>query len=70
LVDELVARGQVLEPGQAYAFVRLPIFREGTYTADNLRPVNAKEHFGLTGRIHKQIHDLPDGAQVNIKLVD
>ena len=70
LIDELAAKGQVLKPGQSYAFVILPIFREGTYAADNLRPVNAKEHFGLTGRIHKQIRDLPDGAQVNIKLVD
>jgi Domain of unknown function (DUF1851) len=70
LIDELAAKGQVLEPGQSYTFVRLPIFREGTYTADNLRRINAREHFGLTGRIHQQIHDLPDGTEVNIKLVD
>ena len=46
LVDELVARGQVVELGQSNTFLRLPIFRDGTDAADNLRPVNAKERLG------------------------
>jgi hypothetical protein len=35
-----------------------------------VRPANAMEHFGLTGWILKEIYDLPDGTQVNFKLVD
>jgi len=70
LIEQLVAAGKVLKTGQCYSFTTLPIFREGTYTVDNLRPCGAKEHFGFTGDVHKRIHDLPDGAKVQFKVVE
>jgi hypothetical protein len=70
LIEKLINAGKALSPGQCYTFVTLPIFREGTYTAENLNPVDAREHFGLTGYNHKEISNLPDGATVNIKIVE
>ena len=70
LIEKLVQAGKVLKAGECYTFVTLPIFREGTYTVENLNPVNAKFHFGLSGSIHEQIRELPDGAKVEIKIVD
>jgi len=55
-------------PGECYTFVTLPIFREGKYEVDNLNPAPAREHYGLTGSIHKQLRDLPNSAQVQIKV--
>ena len=70
LIEQLVAAGKVLQPGQCYGFTILPIFREGTYTIDNLRPMSAKEHFVITGGLHKAIQDVPDGAKVQFKQVE
>jgi hypothetical protein len=69
LIEKLISAGKTLSPGRCYTFVTLPIFREGTYAVENLNPVDAREHFGLTGHIHKEISNLPDGATVEIKIV-
>lgn len=70
LIEELIRAGKTLAPGRCYTFAILPIFREGTYTVENLNPVDAKEHFGLTGHMHKEISNLPDGTTVKIKIVE
>ena len=66
LVGQLHAAGKVPGPGECYTFVTLPVFREGQYEVDNLNPVPAREHYGLTGLMHKRLRDLPDGAQVQL----
>ena len=48
----------------------LPIFQEATYTVDNVVPLGMQEHFEVTADLHRQIADLPDGAQVRIEIVD
>lgn len=68
LVGELHAAGKVTGPGECYTFVILPIFREGKYEVDNLNPVPAREHYELTGSMHKRLRDLPDGAQVRVNV--
>jgi len=68
LVGQLHAAGKVPGPGECYTFVTLPVFREGKYEVDNLNPVPAREHYGLSGSIHKRLRDLPDGAQVRVKV--
>jgi hypothetical protein len=70
LIEELIQAGRVLNEGQCYTFVTLPVFREGAYAAENLNPVDAKQHFGLTGSIHKQISSLQDGDTVRLKILD
>jgi len=69
LVGQLHAAGKVPGPDECYTFVTLPIFREGKYEVDNLNPVSAREHYGLTGSMHKRLRDLQDGAQVKINVV-
>ena len=66
LVEQLRAAGKVLEAGECYTYVILPIFAEGKYEVDNLNPVRAREHFGLTGGIHKDLQTVPDGTKVRL----
>jgi Domain of unknown function (DUF1851) len=66
LVAQLKESGKHLLPDQCYTFVVLPVFKEGKYEASNLNPVPAREHFGVTGEIHRQIRELPDGAKIKI----
>ena len=68
-VTELIAAGKLLGEKQVYSFKKLPIIG-GEYTVDNIDPTDISVHFTLTGVIHEQIKDLPDGTKVQIKLVD
>jgi hypothetical protein len=67
LIEELKVAGKGLQPDYCYTYVTLPIFKEGKYEVSNLNPVPAVEHFSLTGAIHRQIRELPDGANVSLK---
>jgi len=67
LVKALQAAGKSLSPGQCYSYTTLPVFAEGSFSVENMYPLDAKEHFSLTGRVMQQIQSLPDGAQVSIK---
>ena len=69
LIAELRSVGKIAQEGYCYSFVTLPIFKEGKYEVGNLNPISAKEHFSITGMMHKEIHSLPDGATVEIKIV-
>jgi hypothetical protein len=69
LVEDLHAAGKIPGPGCCYTFTILPVFAEGRYEVTNLNPVPAKEHFALTGHMHRQIKSLPDGAQVRVRVV-
>jgi hypothetical protein len=44
------------------------VFAEGSFSVENMFPVDAKEHFALSGHIIKQIQSLPDGSQVSISI--
>jgi hypothetical protein len=68
LVVALEAEGKGRAPDQCYTYAILPIFAEGKFETWNVKPVPAHEHFCLTAHIHKQIAELPDGAQVKISV--
>ncbi|CAN7509530.1 T6SS immunity protein Tdi1 domain-containing protein [Acidovorax sp. LjRoot194] len=68
LVEQLHAADKVPGPGECYTFVTMPIFREGKYEVDNLNPAPAREHYGLTGSMHKRLRELVDGAHVQVKV--
>src|SRR5687768_5314263 len=70
LVERLHEAGKIPGEGCCYTYVTLPIFKEGKYEVDNLNPVPARSHFGLTGQLHQQLADVPDGAKVKIQVVD
>ena len=69
LVQQLKEAGKLLKPDHCYTYVTLPIFAEGKYEVSNLTPVPAREHFGLTGSMHQQLHALPNGAKVKFRVV-
>lgn len=48
IVDQLVASGAVLGPGQCYSFRQLPVLG-GAYSADNRMVFPIREHFGALG---------------------
>jgi hypothetical protein len=69
LIEQLRTAGKLLQPGECYTFVTLPLFAEGKYEVDNLNPVRAREHFALTGGIHKDLQSYPDGSKVKLTVV-
>lgn len=68
LIERLQASGKILQPGQCYTYVTLPVFAEGKYDVENVNPGPAHEHFGITGHILGKIKGLPDGAKVKISV--
>ena len=69
VVDQLVASGCVLAPGQCYSYKVLPILGGG-YAPEGRKLLPIREHFGAWGSLHHQIATLPDGAQIKIEVVD
>ncbi len=67
LVDKLLAHGINLKPTQVYSYTILPIIG-GAYDEKNMYAVDLHEHYNLTGEIHFQLKDIPDGAEVEIKV--
>jgi hypothetical protein len=70
LVDVLRAQGKELGPDGCYTFAILPIFAEGSFSAENMHPTAAATHFAESGRLHERIRKLPEGTQIQITLPD
>ena len=69
LVDALHEQDKVPSSDQCFSYAIFPVFAEGSFSAENMNPVPASEHFALSGHVHQQIQGLPDGANVEIKVV-
>ena len=67
VVDKLEQLGLILKLGQVYSYTTLPIIG-GTYDEKNMFALDVYEHYNLTGDIHFQIKDTPDGTKVEIKV--
>ncbi|HEX7711033.1 MAG TPA: hypothetical protein VF418_08830 [Sphingomonadaceae bacterium] len=70
LIRALHGAGKVPVDGQCYLFITLPIFAECRYSEDNFAVVPVREVFVGVSDVHQQIAELPDGAKVQIKVVD
>jgi hypothetical protein len=70
LIENLRMADKQLARGHCYTYVTLPIFNEGKYVVENFNPVPARQHFSATGYIHRQIRELPDGAKVQLNVVE
>jgi hypothetical protein len=70
LVDLLHEKGKRPRLGECFTYAIYPIFAEGKYVPENFKPVPAVEHFGLSGDLHRQIHDLEDGTKVRLTVSD
>jgi len=68
VVAELQSQGKTLGHGQCYGFTILPIFREGSYRAENRFMLSALEHIRITGDMHSQLKDVPNGQAIKIKV--
>ncbi|MEO1526644.1 MAG: T6SS immunity protein Tdi1 domain-containing protein [Planctomycetota bacterium] len=66
LVDALGAAGKSLKSGYCYGYRLIPVLG-GEYAVANSCVLPVHEHYGITAEIHRQIKDLPDGAQVTIE---
>ena len=69
IVDECVTQGKILLANQVYSLTPPPILG-GPYSADSAMPLDIEVHFELLGQICQHTRDLPDGATVEIKIVD
>ena len=69
LVEQLHLNSKIPEPGECYTYVTLPIFPDGRYDVDNLNPVPAREHFSLTGKLHRELCDVADGGRVEPRVL-
>ncbi len=67
LVDLLEAGGRSLQPDQCYSFIK-PLGLGGALTAENVMTIPIREHFKCWGDVFRQIEDLPDGAEVILKV--
>jgi hypothetical protein len=70
LVEVLRLQGKILSEDQCYTYTVLPIFSDGSFSAENMYVVSASEHFSRSGKIHESIRLLPEGARVNITVSD
>jgi hypothetical protein len=68
VVEAFEAKHGLLPSGRCLSYTTLPIFG-GEYTIDNRFALTIKEHAGLTGDIHRQIRDFPEGTKVQVKTV-
>ena len=69
LVEKLRDAGKRPLPGQCYGLLQLPIFVDGLYSIENVYVLPVREWLTLTGSLHEQICDLPDGAKVRFEIV-
>ena len=69
VVDQLVASGCVLGPGQCYSYKMLPILGV-SYAPEGRVLLPIRERFGVLGRLHHKVSDLPDGAKIKIEVTD
>ena len=67
LVNSLVEAGKLLDPGRCYSFISPPVLG-GEYSVENTATLSVAEHYGVYASIHNQIKDLPDGAQVRLRV--
>ena len=69
VVEEFVRLHGPFPAGTCLGFTQLPTLG-GAYTVDNRYRLSAVEHFAVTGDLHRQLRDLPDGAKVRLRVVD
>jgi hypothetical protein len=66
LVTYLNSEGKVLKKGECYSYRTLPVFAQGSFSAQNMFVSNARLHFETSGEIVSQLRLLSDGAQANL----
>jgi hypothetical protein len=68
LVDKLRAVGKVLNQGECYCYLQLPMLG-GKYEPENFRVYDLLTHFRIWGPLHEQLSKMPDGATIKFEIV-
>lgn len=68
ILNAVLSTGAFLSPGQCFGYKLLPILG-GTFTTENIVPLNAREWYGFSGTVHQQIKDVPDGGKIQFEWV-
>jgi hypothetical protein len=69
LIDRLDRNNIKLKVGQVYSYTMLPILG-GMYDEKNMFALDLYEHYNLTGEIHLQLKDMPNGTEVEIDVTE
>jgi hypothetical protein len=69
MVDEAIERLGPLKEGYKF-YLAIPGILNGEYTGENIKTAPFSEIIQLSGDLGKQIKDLPDGAEVELKVID
>ena len=64
LIKQLSNQGKIPNENEVYSFKIMPALGGG-YSIDNFDTTDISVHFSITGQIHQQIKDLPDGTRIN-----
>jgi hypothetical protein len=67
MVEDFVSLQQtdrILAPGKVFGYIKPPVLG-GSFDVDNLEPTDIEVHFSLSGQIHQQVKDLPDGTSIS-----
>lgn len=64
LINQLHKNGDELSNGEVYSFKKLPVLG-GEFEINNFESTDISVHFSVSGQIHEQIKDLPDGASID-----
>lgn len=69
LAEECRRAGKQLGRHQCYAFTQMPVFG-GDYRPENIWVCSLQEWLSFTGEVFRQTQGLPDGAIVELRVVD
>ena len=69
LVDDLVAAGLTLGPGQCYCF-KVPPALGGAYGVGNVAVISLCEHLSFLASFYEQLEGIPDGNHVVLRTSD
>lgn len=63
LFADLRAAGMELGPDQVFSW-QVPPALGGELTVENVGIVSPRVHFSLSGQLHRQVADMPEGARI------
>ena len=69
LFGDLRGAGLVLGPGQVYSW-KTPPALGGKVALDNAEVADLEVHFSITGQLHRQIAELPEGTPIESIRID
>jgi hypothetical protein len=67
MVDDFISlqkAGKLLAQGQVFGYIKPPVLGGG-FDVANLESTDIEIHFSLSGQIHRQVKDLPDGSPIS-----